>query len=301
LKENAIFLFDLYNFWFKNLTSGKAKRTTEKGSNGHQSWAASKASPVDDLSPEEAEQIKTEGAVIESEPKFKPGTMRIDLHCHSEASPDSSSPFEEIPGRCIEKGISVQAITDHNHIWGAQKLQEAVHEREDLPLTIIVGEEISTSEGEIIGLYLNEKIEAGLSPEETVAAIKGQGGLVLLPHGFDPLKRWHLRIEARKRIAASIDVVETFNSRISRPYWNRAAMKWAEERSVAMSAGSDAHTIAGIGNAWVEVPARPVNSPAALLTCLEEGVPMGVWTHPAIAFLFKMVDRSRRKIKSWLT
>jgi predicted metal-dependent phosphoesterase TrpH len=70
-------------------------------------------------------------------------------------------------------------------------------------------------------------------------------------------KRWHLKIEARKKIAASIDIVETFNSRISRPHWNRAAMKWAEERGVAMSAGSDAHTIADIGNAWVEVPARP--------------------------------------------
>ncbi len=300
MKENAIFLYDLYNFWFKNLTSSIAKKPSEKGSNRLQSWTASQAKPIDNLSPVEAEQIETEGAVIEPEPEFKPGTMRIDLHCHSEASPDSSSSFEEIPGRCLEKGISVQAITDHNRIWGAQKLEEAVREREDLPLTIIVGEEISTSEGELIGLFLNEKVEAGLSPEETVAAIKGQGGLVLLPHGFDPLKRWHLKIEARKKIAASIDIVETFNSRISRPHWNRAAMKWAKERGVPMSAGSDAHTIADIGNAWVEVPARQVNSPAALLACLEEGVPMGVWTHPVIAFLYKMVDRTRRKIKSWL-
>lgn len=301
MKENTIFLYDLYNFWFKILMASNAQKLSKKDSKQNRTWTASQATPADDLSPEEVEQLETEGAVIEPEPEFKADTMRIDLHCHSEASPDSSSPFEEIPGRCLEKGISVQAITDHNLIWGAQKLQEYVREREDLPLTIIVGEEISTSEGELIGLFLNEKIEAGLSPEETVAAIKGQGGLVLLPHGFDPLKRWHLRIEARKKIAASIDIVETFNSRISRPYWNRAAMKWAEERNVAMSAGSDAHTVADIGNAWVEVPARPVNSPAALLASLEEGVPMGVWTHPVIAFLYKMVDRTRRKIKSWLT
>lgn len=301
MREKAIFPQDLHRFWFKHLWLDKAKKPSENDPNRLKAWTASHDTPVDNLSPEEAEQLETEGAVIEPEPEFDPGTMRIDLHCHSEASPDSSSPFEEIPDRCLEKGISVQAITDHNRIWGAQKLQETVRQREDLPLTIIVGEEISTSEGEIIGLFLNEKIEADLSPEETVAAIKGQGGLVLLPHGFDPLKRWHLKIEARKKIASSIDIVETFNSRISRPHWNRAAMKWAEERNVAMSAGSDAHTIADIGNAWVEVPARPVNSPSALLACLEEGVPMGVWTHPVIAFLFKMVDRSRRKIKDWLT
>jgi predicted metal-dependent phosphoesterase TrpH len=222
--------------------------------------------------------------------------MRIDLHCHSRASPDSSSPFEEIPERCVEKGITVQAITDHNVIWGAQKLRDMVLARNDLPLSIIVGEEISTTEGELIGLFLNEPIEAGLTPEDTVAAIKAQGGLVLLPHGFDPLKRWHLRMEARKRITTTIDIVETFNSRISRPHWNRVAVRWAEQFHVPMSAGSDAHTIADIGNAWTEVPLRPVNSTGELLVALREGVPMGVWTHPVIAFLFKLLDRTRRKV-----
>jgi predicted metal-dependent phosphoesterase TrpH len=86
----------------------------------------------------------------------------------------------------VEKEITVQAITDHNSIWGAQKLQEYVDTQSDIPLTIIVGEEISTSHGELIGLFLTEKVEAGLTPEETVREIKEQGGLVLLPHGFDP-------------------------------------------------------------------------------------------------------------------
>jgi predicted metal-dependent phosphoesterase TrpH len=160
-----------------------------------------------------------------------------------------------------------------------------------------VGEEISTTEGEIIGLFLTKPIEAGLTPEESVAQIKKQGGLVLLPHGFDPLKRWHLRSEALQRIAASIDIVETFNSRISRPRWNRVAVQWAEANGRVMSAGSDAHTIADIGSGWAEVPLRPINSPADLMAALEGGVPMGVWTHPVIAFMFKMVDRTRRKLK----
>jgi predicted metal-dependent phosphoesterase TrpH len=252
------------------------------------------------LDQDELEQIETEGAITDVEPEPGPGKMRIDLHCHSEASPDSSSPFIDIANRCVEKEISVQAITDHNCIWGAQELQQYVNARSDLPLTIIVGEEISTTEGELIGLFLTKKVEAGLPPGETVSKIKEQGGLVLLPHGFDPLKRWHLKMEARKKISSSIDIVETFNSRISRPYWNRAAARWAEEQGVVMSAGSDAHTVADVGNAWVEVPARPIRSPQDLLSALAEGTPMGVWTHPVIAFLYKMVDRTRRKIDQLL-
>lgn len=283
MKDRSLLIEDLYSIWFGMLAASAENQTK----------------PVDELTPEQVQQIEEEGAVTKPEPAPKPHTMRIDLHCHSEASPDSSSPLGEIPDRCVEKGITIQALTDHNCIWGAQKLQEIVRVRNDLPLSIIVGEEISTSEGELVGLFLQEEIEAGLTPEQTVAAIKRQGGLVLLPHGFDPLKRWHLRIEARKKITSSIDIVETFNSRISRPRWNRAAVRWAEERGVPMSAGSDAHTIADIGNAWVEVPARPINSPGELLAALRDGVPMGVWTHPVIAFLFKMADRTRRKINRW--
>jgi predicted metal-dependent phosphoesterase TrpH len=252
--------------------------------------------PADKLTPKEAEQIKTEGAVTEPEHKPKVDTMRIDLHCHSLASWDSSSPLDEISRRCLEKSIRVQAITDHNCIWGAQEIQKIVIDQ-NMPLTIIVGEEISTTDGELIGLFLTHPIEAGLSPEQTVVEIKKQGGLVLLPHGFDPLKRWHLKAGALKRVAASIDIVETFNSRISRPRWNRAAVKWADEQGRVMSAGSDAHTIADIGNGWVEVPARPIHSSADLMAALQGGVPMGVWTHPVIAFIFKMIDRTRRKFK----
>jgi predicted metal-dependent phosphoesterase TrpH len=67
-----------------------------------------------------------------------------------------------------------------------------------------------------------------------------------------------------------------------------------------MSAGSDAHTVADVGNAWVEVPARPIHSPQDLLLALQDGTPMGVWTHPVIAFLYKMLDRTRRMLDRWL-
>ena len=255
---------------------------------------------IERLPPQKAEELEALGAVVEVIDKPELGRMKIDLHCHSEASHDCSTPVELFPARCKYRQISVQAITDHNQIWGAQKLKQLVEEKaqeDGWRMTVIVGEEISTREGEIIGLFLKEKIEAGLRPEETVERIKAQDGLVLLPHGFDPLKRWRLKPEAVERIAGAIDIVETFNARISRLHWNRAAVTWTKERGALLSAGSDAHTLGDIGSAWVEVDLQPINEPQVLLEALKGGTPEGEWTHPAIAYAYKVFDRMRRSLR----
>jgi predicted metal-dependent phosphoesterase TrpH len=255
---------------------------------------------MEQVSPKEVEEIETLGAVVEEKDQVEPGNMKIDLHCHSEASVDCSTPLELFPARCRYRGVWVQAITDHNEIWGAQKLQEMVEEEKvkkaGFPLTIIVGEEVSTTHGEIIGLFLNEKIPAGMSPKETVAAIKEQNGVVLLPHGFDPLKRWRLQPTALETVVDEIDIVETFNARISQLRWNQAAVDWSKLHGLPMSAGSDAHTLADIGSAWVEVPVQQVKNQQDLLAALQSGVPVGEWTHPVVAFAYKLWDRSLRRL-----
>lgn len=223
------------------------------------------------------------------------GMMRMDLHCHSEASHDCRTPLSSFPARCAARGISVQAITDHNEVWGAQKLQAMA---QGTALTVIVGEEVSSRDGEVVGLFLKEKIPAGLSAEETVAAIKAQGGLVLLPHGFDPLKRWRLRPEVLERVANDIDIIETFNARISRPRWNRVAMRWADAHHLPKSAGSDAHTLGQVGDAWVQTPQRPIRGPEDVLAALRNGTVMGQWTHPVLAFAYKMWDFARRRVQN---
>ncbi len=248
------------------------------------------------LDPEAEREIAAQGAVLTGQDSPEPGLMKMDLHCHSEASADCITPIAQMPARCLERAIRVQAITDHNEIWGALQLRDLVA-AEQLPLTIIVGEEVSTREGEIIGLFLQEKIDAGLTPEETVERILDQGGLVLLPHGFDPLKRFRLSDVARERVAGSIHIVETFNARISRPTWNRVAVSWAEEHGKLMSAGSDSHTLADIGEAWVEAPRQPVTTPEELLRALQGGVPVGEWTHPVRAYGYKLWDRARRRLR----
>jgi predicted metal-dependent phosphoesterase TrpH len=250
--------------------------------------------------PEDAEQIESLGATIAEDEKPKLGTMKIDLHCHTEASHDSSTPLELIPNRCLSREVSVQAITDHDQIWGAQKLKSMVEDEKEAgwhSLTVIVGQEISTSEGEIIGLFLEEAIPPGLSPEQTVEQIQNQGGLVLIPHGFDPMKRWRLRPEALERIAGAVDIIETFNARISNIRWNQAAVAWSQERDVLMSAGSDAHTLAEIGSAWVEIPLRTIQGPKDLMDALRGGKPVGDWTHPVVAYVYKVWDRTMRKMK----
>lgn len=159
---------------------------------------------------------------------------------------------------------------------------------------IIVGEEVTTREGEIIGLFLEEKIPTGLSPEEVVSRIREQGGLVLLPHGFDPLKAHRLSPAARERIADDIDIVEVFNARVSHPRRNTQASQWAAERDLPASSGTDAHIVSALGTSWVETPERDIDGPGALLEALRAGTVSGTWTHPVAAYAYKLWDSGRR-------
>jgi predicted metal-dependent phosphoesterase TrpH len=171
-------------------------------------------------------------------------TVRIDLHLHSSASFDCHVPPLEIARRCKQVGLSPIVLTDHDGIAGAQSLIDAGQ-------AMIVGEEILTSEGEVIGLFLKTAIPKGLSPEETVAAIKEQGGLVYLEHPYDVTRR-RMREEAIERIASSIDIVEVFNGR-SQPDINRRAEELRSTLGVPGGAGSDAHTLGEIGSVYVEM------------------------------------------------
>lgn len=222
--------------------------------------------------------------------------MKIDLHLHTEASHDCSTPFAEVVKRCGKRGIHVQAVTDHDQIWGGQELAEVAGDE----LDVIVGEEISTREGEIIGLFLRERIPPRMSPEETVAAIRDQNGIVLLPHGFDPYKANRLKPAARERIADDIDVVEVFNARVSHPRRNREARDWAVQNDVPASAGTDAHIPSAIGEAWVQAPDLDATTPEGLLRALQLGVPDGTWVHPVPAYGYKVWDSTRRlALRTW--
>jgi predicted metal-dependent phosphoesterase TrpH len=152
----------------------------------------------------------------------------------------------EVARRCGHVGLSPIFLTDHDGIDGARSLVEAGK-------AVIVGEEILTTEGELIGLFLKEQVPARLSPEEAIAAIKEQGGLVYLEHPYDTSRR-NLREEAIERIAGQIDIVEVFNGR-SQLEINRRAEELRSTLGVAAGAGSDAHTLREIGSVYMEMEA----------------------------------------------
>jgi predicted metal-dependent phosphoesterase TrpH len=176
----------------------------------------------------------------------KAARVRVDLHLHSSASFDCRVPPMEVGRRCRQLGLSPVFLTDHDGIDGARELADAGQ-------PAVVGQEILTAEGELIGLFLKEAVPKRLSPEETVAAIKEQGGLVYLEHPYDTGRR-NLREEAIDRIASQIDIVEVLNGR-SDPERNRQAEDLRATLGVPGGAGSDAHSLREIGRVSVEMEA----------------------------------------------
>ena len=174
--------------------------------------------------------------------------LKADFHMHTEYSTDCKTPLARIIERCQEKGINCIAITDHDTIEGALKMQEIA------PFKVIVAEEIETPVGEIIGLFLKEKIPGKLSVDETLARIKSQNGLALIPHAYDFLRPSSLGGKMAEEIADRIDIMEAFNARCTFIRCSTQARKFAEKHNLPQSAGSDAHTADEIGNAYVEMP-----------------------------------------------
>jgi predicted metal-dependent phosphoesterase TrpH len=196
------------------------------------------------------------------------GLVRVDLHSHTMWSGDSTTTPEELVGAVEASGIDVLCITDHHAIAGAVQLAET------LPCRVIVGEELRTAAGEIIGLFLTERIPNGLGHTETARAIRDQGGIVYVPHPFDPMRR-NLAEPALYELAECglIDAVEVINAKTSLQSLNRRAADFADEFDLAAGAGSDAHVPLAIGSAYVEMP--DFDTPAEFLVALRAGGVVG--------------------------
>jgi len=200
--------------------------------------------------------------------------MRIDLHVHTCYSPDSLTSLDAVERWMLRRRLDRVAITDHNTIDGALALQRR------LPGAIIVGEEILTTHGEIIGLFLHEEVAPGLPPREAVQRIRAQGGLVYLPHPFDSLRGFDPRGSGPQGILDLIDIVEVLNARTVSATANRRATELATMARRAAGAGSDAHLGCEIGRAWVDLP--PFEGPAGLLAALAHGQVGGRRSGPGV-------------------
>ena len=201
--------------------------------------------------------------------------IKADLHIHTIHSEDATTPLERIIDRCLDIGINCIAITDHNTIAGALKMKSIA------PFNVIIGEEIQTTTGEVIGYFLEEEIPKGLTAEETARMIKEQGGLVCIPHPFDRLRLSTLHRPTLETLLPYIDIIEVFNSRVLLLRYNIMAKRFNHTHSLLASAGSDAHTLGEIGNTYVEMP--DFNDKDQFLTALARGRIRGrrasTWVH----------------------
>ena len=176
--------------------------------------------------------------------------LRVDLHSHTHFSRDGLTTPEEYVEHCLRAGIDCAAVTDHNNIAGALEVQRIA------PFRVIIAEEVKTPEGEVIGLFLRDEVQKGMSPEETVRAIREQGGIVVVPHPFDRIRRGAaLGEKALARIIDDVDAIEVFNSRTTLRRDNERALQYARDHRKLGTGGSDSHSKGEIGHVIVEMPA----------------------------------------------
>lgn len=183
--------------------------------------------------------------------------MKVELHCHTRYSDDSLLSLRFLYRKCKKRNIQYIAITDHNSIEGAKLFSQYCEERGG-DVHVIIGEEIMTSEGEIIGLFLREKIEPGLSAEKTIDQIRFQNGVVYVPHPYDE-KRYKtvLNKSAIERNKSQIDCIECHNGRNISELYSIKQNEIAEKYHITKVIGSDAHTLLEIGRNYNEVDIEP--------------------------------------------
>jgi predicted metal-dependent phosphoesterase TrpH len=195
--------------------------------------------------------------------------IHADFHSHSHYSRDSVLNPQTYIERCLKRGIDVIAVTDHNEIEGAFVIQKLAPPE----LKVIVGEEVKTAEGEIIGLFLHDIVPRDMSPEDTVRAIHEQGGMAVIPHPYDTFRRSVLTAAAIERVKDSVDAIEGFNCRNIIARHDAKARDLASSVDKPMTLGTDSHSPWELGGAALEMD--PFETPQEWLANLRGGRVIG--------------------------
>jgi predicted metal-dependent phosphoesterase TrpH len=192
--------------------------------------------------------------------------IEVDLHMHTDHSTDCATPVDVLLQTARDRGLGAIAITDHNEVSGALEARRIAAGMDDIK--VIVAEEVKTAEqGEVIGLFLEEKIPKGLTMAETIAAIREQNGLVYVPHPFD---RFHSvpDYEHLIDIVEEVDILEVFNPRVAVTAFNEEAERFARKYRIVPGAGSDSHVAQGLGSVRVRI--RDFDGPAEFLEAMRD-------------------------------
>ena len=200
------------------------------------------------------------------------GMLRVEFHCHTIASKDSLTYPRDLVATCRHKGIDRVVITDHNTIAGARAAQALD------PELVIVGEEILTTRGEILAVYVREEIPAGLTPQETIQRLKDQGAFISVSHPFDRFRSGAWRVDDLLEILPLVDAIEVYNSRCMFPWFNEEARLFAERHLVAGTVGSDAHAAFELGRSVLLLD--QFEGPEGMRKVIRKGVPKTHWSPP---------------------
>jgi len=187
----------------------------------------------------------------------QPPRVFADFHAHMRFSRDSVLTEERLIRAAMERGLTHIAVTNHNNVEGAIAVRDTAREMGvDDRLTVILGEEVTTADGEIVGLFLQRTIPRGLSADETADEIHAQGGLVSIPHPFDPFRSSHIREVPLTRLAEAgkIDAVEVFNSRVTFQRHNLRAAEFAARYELPGIACSDSHAAFEVAMSFNALP-----------------------------------------------
>ena len=187
----------------------------------------------------------------------------VDLHCHTNASFDSLSSPRKVVEAAATRGLTHLAVTDHDRIEGALRARDAAPDG----LTVIVGEEIRTADGDLIALFLEEAVEPHRPARETIEAVRAQGGLVGIPHPFDKFRGSMLKDPRLEAMAQLVDWVEAHNARVVGGTGNERAQQFARDMGLPGIAVSDAHSVLEVGVAYTALDIDP-STPEGLLAAL---------------------------------
>ena len=190
--------------------------------------------------------------------------IKVDLHTHTRVSFDAWTSPRAYVERAAAAGMGAMAVTDHGTIEGALRVRDL-----DPPFQVIVGEEVVTRQGEIVGLFLDGPVPPGRSVEETCDHVHARGGLVMVSHPFAATAIDRLNAAGRERIVGRVDLVETLNARNPSAASDRKAAGWARAIGAVPAANSDAHTPRELGRAYQLV--RPFDGPQDFLAALRDG------------------------------
>lgn len=215
--------------------------------------------------------------------------LTVEFHCHTIFSKDSLTKPQDLVKICRRKGIDRVVITDHNSIEGAR----AAHILD--PELVIVGEEILTTQGEILAAFVKEEIPPRLTPRETLKRLKDQGAFISVSHPFDELREGGWDENDLLAILPEVDAIEVYNSRCIFPRFNRRAREFAEKYNIAGTVGSDAHAAFELGRSFMLL--NEFEGATGMRQVIRTGMPRTKWS-PWWFHLASRYASLRKKLKS---